>query len=324
MCKRFAVPLVAIVAAVVFYFQDIILSTVNLIAEYGVHGIVLIESNNRVILKKTTIKPDNPQFVCASLVKQITSTLILRECERDIIKLDEKANTYLKESQKIDDRIEVQHLLSHCSGLQEDNTVEFDPGSAYKYSNRSYVVLGMILENTTKSSFMELAQNLLLEQSMLDSFLIDAPTLPEIQQKHPKLILSSIANKVHFPHYRKGNQQIFPRNPCGGLISTAEDLSKWNMQLHNGKILSDKWYQCMIHPRAKSNFPEGYYGYGLCRYSKKEIYSIGYACGYKATMSYFPKSQISLVILENTTCGNYQKDFRYHRWIRFLTKLIIQ
>lgn len=304
----------------IFYLQNIVLFAVNLITEYCISGVVLIESDNGVIFKKFTLKTDNPQFVCASLVKQITSVLVLRECERGYIELNEKANKYLNAFQKIDNRIEVQHLLSHCSGLQEDNTVKFTPGTSYEYSNYGYVVLGRILENVTNSSFTELAQDLFMKQGMTDSCLVDAPTLPEIQRKHPNLVLSATAKKVKFACAKKNGLQTFPRNSCGGLISTAEDLGKWNRQLHNGRILSDEWYQLMIYPRIKSNFPEGYYGYGLCRYSQQEIYSIGYACGYKATMSYFSKSRISLIILENDSCGNYQKDFKAHCWIRFLMK----
>jgi len=314
--------LCAVILAIVFCFQNMQLFALSLITEYGVHGVVLIESDDKVIFKKSTLKTDDPQFLCASLIKQITSVLILRECERGKIQLHEKANNYLKESQNIDNRIEIQHLLSHTSGLQENNSLKFAPGSAYEYSNYGYVVLGRILENVTHSSFSELAQKLFAEQGMNDSFLVDAPTLSEIQRKHPNVVLSATADKVQFSYIEKNSKYVFPRNSCGGLISTAADLSKWNRQLHGGKILSDASYQAMIYPRIEANFPEGYYGYGLCRYSQDEIYSIGYACGYKATLSYFPQSRVSLVILENDSCGDYQKDFRWHRWIRWLVRLI--
>ena len=111
---------------------------------------------------------------------------------------------------------------------------------------------------------------------------------------------------------------IFPGNSCGGLISSAQDLSKWNNQLNEGKILPYDLYKMMIYPRILSDFPKGYYGYGLCN-TENEIYHIGYVCGYKSTMSYFPKTRISLIILENKCCNDNEKDFRKHRWIRWLT-----
>ena len=307
------------VVVAVFSLRSLFL--VDLITRWGFHGVVLIEKNNNVIFKKSTVCSENPQFLCASLIKQITSTLILREVQHGTLQLDEKANKYLKKSQKIDDRIEIRHLLSHSSGLQVNNSAKFTPGTAFEYSNRGYIVLGKILENVTKTSFTNLAQNLFRELNMTDSFLIDAPTLPEIQYKHPCFMLSDKAETSTFSYVEKKGEKIFSGNPCGGLISTAEDLCKWNYQLHEGKILSRNLYELMVSPQIKSNFPEGYYGFGVCRYSQNEIYHIGYVCGYKSTMSYFPKTKISLVILENNSQDNYEKDFCKHRWIRRILSL---
>lgn len=310
----------AAIVVVVIGFRNLLI--IDLITSCGFHGIVLIERDNEVIFKKSTLSENHPQFLCASLIKQITSALILREVGQGHLRLDEKANKYLEESQKIDDQIEVQHLLSHSSGLQIDNSVKFTPGSAYEYSNYGYVVLGMILENVTKSSFSDLAQNLFTELKMNDSFLVDAPTLPEIREKHPRFVLSKKANESQFFCIEKNEEKQFPRNPCGGLISTAEDLGRWNYQLHNGKVLPSDLYRLMITPKIKADFPEGYYGCGVCIHSQEEIYHIGYACGYKSTIAYFPKSKISLVILENNSCDDYKKDFRKHRWIRWIVSIL--
>ena len=178
------------------------------------------------------------------------------------------------------------------------------------------------MENVTETSFSELAQNLLSEQGMTDSFLIDAPTLPEIQQKHPHFVLSSAADTSSFSYVEEDGERIFPGNSCGGLISTVHDLSKWNNKLHEGGILPYDLYEMMIYPRIQSDFPEGYYGYGVCN-SENEIYHIGYVSGYKSTISYFPKTKISLIILENQCCDDCEKDFRKHRWIRWLVGLIV-
>jgi len=313
---RLILGVFAIIIAIWVGFRSLFL--IDLITSWGFHGVILIEKNNELIFKKSTLGKSHPQFLCASLMKQITSALILREVESGSLRLDEKANKYLKKSQKIDDQIEIQHLLSHSSGLQKDNSVKFAPGSDYEYSNYGYIVLGTILENVTKSSFSDLIQNLFTELNMNDSCVVDAPTLPEIQERHSLFVLSPKADQSQFFYVEKEGEKKFPGNSCGGLISTAEDLGKWNHQLHSGKVLSSDLYNLMISPKIKANFPEGYYGYGVCRYSQDEIYHIGYACGYKSTMAYFPKSKISLIILENDSCDDYEKDFRKHRWIRWL------
>lgn len=300
-----------------FFFQDVVLFSIDFLTRRNFHGVILIETNNKKIFEKSTLKEKNPQFLCASLIKQITSALILREFDRGNLKLGDRANEYLDESQQIDDRIETWHLLSHSSGIQRDNSVKFEPGTAHEYSNYGYMILGIILENVTKFSFSELAQNFLLEQGMTNSFLVDAPTLPEIQQKHPSFVLSATADTSSFSYVEEDGKKIFPGNSCGGLISTAQDLSTWNRRLNEGEILPYDLYKMMIYPRIPSNFSEGYYGYGLCN-SEKEIYHFGYVCGYKSIMAYFPKTKISLVILENQCCNDYEEDFRKYRWIRWL------
>lgn len=321
-CKFSGIIYGILVAVCVFIIVLVFRSVfvIDLLTDWGFQGVILIEKDNRVILRKSVLKELNPQFLCASLIKQITSTLILKELEKKNLRLSDKANKYLNESQKIDDSIEIQHLLFHSSGLQMDNSVKFSPGSNYEYLNQGYVILGMILENITKTSFSDLAQNLFTELNLTDSFLVDAPTLPEIKQKHPRFVLSEKAETTRFFYTEEDGKLFFPRNSCGGLISSAEDLSRWNNLLHEEKILSHDVYRLMIAPQIKSNFPKGYYGYGICRYSSKEIYHIGYACGYKSTISYFPKSKISLVILENYSCDNYKKDFQKHCWIRWLIR----
>ena len=79
-------------------------------------------------------------------------------------------------------------------------------------------------------------------------------------------MLSEKADTSSFFYIKKGREKKFPGNSCGGLISTAESLSKWNYQLHNEKILSSDLYKIMIDFQIKADFPEGHYGYGLYRY----------------------------------------------------------
>ncbi len=95
---------------------------------------------------------------------------------------------------------------------------------------------------------------------------------------------------------------------------------KANKYLEESEKIDDRIEICHLL-RIQADFPEGYYGYGLCN-AKGEIYHIGYAYGYRSTMSYFPKTKVSLIILENYADNDYQKDFKKHRWIRWLTRLL--
>src|SRR5204862_3147035 len=96
-------------------------------------------------------------------------------------------------------------------------------------------------------------------------------------------------------------------NPGAGVITTARDLLRWNLALHNGKILSSKTYIQMVTSSISRNHPRygliGY-GYGLQLINKDDFLEIshnGYLDGFTSTLIYYPKSKVSLIILENVT-----------------------
>lgn len=290
-------------------------------------GVVLITKNNKIIYEKSYLdkKLCDQQFLAASLMKQITCVLILKEAEKGNLDLLEKANKYLKKEQKINGDITIHHLLSHTSGIINDCSVKFVPGTQYEYSNYAYVILGYILQNVTGEKFDDTATKLFQQLGMEDSFLIDEELLANMQKNHPNFILSLLFENGEFVEISKKStrnyiidcgRKIFFGNSCGGLISTAYDLNKWNHMLHNGKILSTKMYEKMISKIIESNFPSGFYGYGVCSPNESEIFHIGYVSGYKSTLSYFPKYKISLVILENISVNDYKSDFKMHENIR--------
>lgn len=298
-------------------------------------GVVLIAKDDRIIYEKSYLDEClcDQQFLVASLVKQMTSTLILKQAEKGKLNISEKANKYLKEGQKIHDEITVHHLMSHTSGVMNGRSVKFPPGTQYEYSNTAYVILGYILKNITGKEFDDLADEMFRSLEMDDSFLIDEEFICNLKNKHPSFMQSLLFDHGHFceisntskrSYIMDRGKKVFFANSCGGLVSTAYDLNQWNYMLHNGKILSPKMYQKMISKVIKSDFPRGFYGYGVCIPNDEEIYHIGYVSGYKSTLSYFPKYKISLVILENISVNDYEPDFKMHNDIRKIVLKYVQ
>jgi CubicO group peptidase (beta-lactamase class C family) len=288
--------------------------------------------DDKIIYKKSYLdKPiSSQQFLTASISKQFTSVLILREVEKGNINLSEKANNYLKDNQKINDAITVHHLLTHTAGIVIDKLVKFTPGEKFEYSSTAYVMLGFILENVTGREFDDLAKDLLKEADMTNSFLLDGKTLRFIQKQHPELVTSFLFKNGKYdeagmkrkilcftdPNKKTSNKKVFFINSCCGLISTAHDLNKWNHMLHNGQILSPEMYKKITTRMIKSDFGVSDYGYGICISDNNEIFHLGYKDNYVSTLSYFPKYKISLVILENISVGSYRADFKMHEKIR--------
>jgi CubicO group peptidase (beta-lactamase class C family) len=93
--------------------------------------------------------------------------------------------------------------------------------------------------------------------------------------------------------------------PAAGLITTAEDLVLWNENLHSGKLLSNSLYKQMTTGSSVRNHPifgEIPYGYGVQMDASMGISEIGhggYTPGFAATNFYYPKTKVSVLVLEN-------------------------
>jgi len=114
--------------------------------------------------------------------------------------------------------------------------------------------------------------------------------------------------------------------PADGIISTANDLVKWNNLLHNGKILQPETYQLLITPSTLSQHdvfgktPQGY-AYNIRNVTENNINYIGHTGlgdGFSAINIYFPKSKVSLVVLQNIMPDNSEDYYFYEKQFKNL------
>ncbi len=119
-----------------------------------------------------------------SITKTFTASLVMEQVEAGALSLDDPIETWIPHTDG--SKITVEMLLRHTSGLPSytdeiilqlfglpqkefipeqlyttiaDNPLKFEPGTGHEYSNTNYLVLGMILEKVTGSSYGELLQN---------------------------------------------------------------------------------------------------------------------------------------------------------------------
>ncbi len=124
-------------------------------------------------------------YLCGSITKMFTSTLLLQCVERGQVDLDERVKTYLPEFTLAPpakaDEIRVRNLLNHTNGIDGDlfwpNEVKgrdalkyyvaqlgahcgtlFDPGEYVSYSNAGMLVAGRLLEVVTGESYHNLLE----------------------------------------------------------------------------------------------------------------------------------------------------------------------
>lgn len=193
---------------------------------------------------KTTT--DTPMAI-GSVSKQMTSFALLQLVEDGIVALDDPVIEHLPEFKLADQRvvdITLRHLLSHTSGLPSPVIVEpasnldegvqrlsqweleSDPGQHYRYSNMNYHVVARLIENITEMPFATYLQEHVFQPlGMHDTRTVNTTHAddPGLQNGH--------VNAYGLALPLQEMEQLVAG--AGGVVSTAEDLSRWLAMLTN-------------------------------------------------------------------------------------------
>lgn len=274
------------------------------------NGVILIAENGKIKYSKAhgfknfdnkTVLNIDDQFEIMSNSKQITAVLILKEVEKGKIDLQSPIKKYLpKLTQPLADSVTVHQLLNHTHGiLAIDKPILFKPGTDFKYGNISNILLGEIIEYSSKRRYSELANELFKNLKMKNTFAYSKEKMKKVVSGHfSKENLFTVVNSTQI------NEESIPAD---GIISTVKDLAIWNNNLHKGKIVKPETYKLMISSTVFSQHnvfgkEKVGYGYGIriCENEKnKYIGHTGLGDGFASMNLYFPKKKLSLIVLEN-------------------------
>ena len=285
------------------------------------NGVILIAKNGKTAYskaygfanfeKKTSLNTDD-QFEIMSNSKQITAVLILKEVEKGKIDLQSPIKKYLpKLTQTWADSVTVHQLLNHTHGIDELNKpLLFKPGTDFKYGNLSNRLLGEIIAFSSKRTYSEMANELFKNLKMKNTFAYSKEKMQNVVSGH--------MNKKNSFKVVNSTQISEESIPADGIITTTKDLTIWDNNLHKGKILKPETYKLMITSTvfAQHNvFGKDKVGYGygirICENDKtKYIGHTGLGDGFASMNLYFPKNNLSLIVLENQM--NENNDLSYY------------
>jgi CubicO group peptidase (beta-lactamase class C family) len=251
------------------------------------NGAVLVAQHGEIIYAKGVGEanmeahvPNTPQtrFGIASITKQFTAALTLQLAAQDKIRLDAKISEYLPWYRKdTGQRITIEHLLHHTSGLPADyDSPEFSdsaqaarhyepqqfaerfcqpdlasqPGTKWAYSNCGYVLLGLILEKVSGKSFDDLLhEQILVPLGMKNTGL----NRNDLAQSSGAIGYTRHAGTRYTPGPYLDQGHIFS---AGAMYSTVEDLFLWNQALSSDKLFSKELREQIFIPGL------GDWGYG--------------------------------------------------------------
>ncbi len=262
------------------------------------------------------------KFNIASITKTFTAVAVLQLYEEGKIDLKTPIGEYLKDypNEKVRNSVTISQLLTHTAGLPnfyvtnfldrckfdfkevkdflplfENDTLLSEPGEEYNYDAAGYVLLGLIIEKVTGSSYYDyLEENIFQKAKMPNTAAYDVDAI--IENKANGYTFSGDTTKP-----LKNNVFYLSKASPGGFhYSTVEDLFNFNQALFDNKLINQKTLDLMIKPRVKGY--NTHLGYGIDidqRYNEKILGHSGGWYGISGEIIYLPKSDYTITILSN-------------------------
>ena len=248
------------------------------------------------------LNSSNTVFPIGSVSKQFTAVLLLKQVELGTIKLSDPFSKYLDSYQNTEFKSStIEQLLNHTSGVSDSgNSLQSKPGKEFNYSNKGYYLLGQVLEKITGKSYTENAQELFNSIQLKNTF-----TALNFKGDHfGSAYLGNATNQEKIAGMPERLAEKSISIAAGGILSTVDDLHRWNQALYSGKIVKSELVDQFIAPnssRAHPIFGKMDYGYGIMIHPNepKSYFHSGYIKGAPALNVYFPHNKTSVIILSN-------------------------
>jgi len=257
----------------------------TLAKEKGFQGVVLVATNGHVLFQKgyadavegwgVANTPDT-KFELAPLTKQFTGTAILLLAQAGKLDLDAPVTRYYQQAPESWRHITVKELVTHTSGLPNNELSDFNkgicvpytleeligtfkskplkfkPGSDWAYTNTEYYLLAYIIQTLSGESYADyLAHQVFQPLGMNASGF--APTLAVIPQMAEGY--TRVGKSLRHRDYFDRSLEV----GAGGLYSTASDMLRWNEALNGEKLLNRKSLDLMFTPSSPGNYGFGWF-----------------------------------------------------------------
>lgn len=328
----------ALIDSTINQFQEKLLAQQidSVFSKYQFNGSVAVLKNDEVLYQKENGFGDfkqkkkldsNSVFAIASLSKQFTAVLILLQEDSGKLNTEDKVSKYLTDFQSNQFKnIKIKELLNHTSGISDFGSgLLSEPGKEFHYSNKGFRLLGEIIAKVSGKSYDENLKELFEKVGMKNS-----STANLFQGKN--LAGAFTGNSKNFQVVedmpkRLANQSISV--PAGGILSTVNDLHRWNTALYNGKILKPASFTKFSEKSSDRNHQilgKMDYGFGIMMNVGKPTayFHTGYVKGAPSLLIYYPESQTSVVILSNIADELKGKNaiFNPHKEIKQITDVV--
>ena len=310
----------------------------TLAAETGFSGVVRIDRGDETLARAYGLAhrgfevPNevDTRFGLASAAKGFTALAVVSLIADGVLELSTPARSVLDgDLPLIDDRVTVEQLLAHRSGIgdylddegfdpasyvmpvpvQELATTEdylavldghpsrFAPGERFAYCNGGFVVLALIAERASGVPFHDL-----VEQRVCGPAGLTETGFPRSDELPARTALGYVevegrwkTTVFHLPVRGSGD---------GGIYSTAADISSLWRAFFGGRIVSPDWVAEMVRPRSDAPAHSKRYGLGFWLHASSDAVLLeGYDAGVSFRSTHDPYAHVTVTVISNSADG---------------------
>jgi CubicO group peptidase (beta-lactamase class C family) len=226
------------------------------------------------------------RFNLGSMNKMFTSVVIAQLVEQGKLSYDDPLSKFLPDypSAAAARKVTIRHLLTHTSGLgsyfndeffrasrdrfrtvdemmqlAKGDSLAFEPGTRWAYSNTGMLVLGKVIEVVTKQDYFDYVREHIAKPAGMtrsDAFELDRVNenlAVGYEKEYADDGTTRYRNNI-FLHVMRGG-------PAGGGYSTAPDLLRFAEAFRTGKLVTPATFELMTTPKPEVSSPR--YGYGF-------------------------------------------------------------
>jgi CubicO group peptidase (beta-lactamase class C family) len=263
-----------------------------------------------------------------SISKTFVAYGILKLAKENKLSIEDELYKYFPnfKDTAIPHKVKLKHMLTHTSGLpnlrkiNEDSafyisakdienwepvyqadSLEFEPGSKYNYSNIAFNGLALIIEKVSGMKWQEYIMKNIIEPSGMKTSVIQDGPFPESGVSHAYLF----DGKNYFEK-DYGEEPTFPASGNGGVWSSVDELWKYEQAVQQNIFLDSDWIKksrtVFEHKNWRDTIPSEL---GLSWFmtefeGNKLIGHTGSQGGFRADYVWVPAKNVFYVILCNT------------------------
>jgi hypothetical protein len=218
-------------------------------------------------------------FDVGSVSKQFTATAVLKLAEAGKLRLDDSIASILPGVPEDKRPITIHHLLTHTSGVSDfgrdtdresrdelvaawlAQPVASAPGTTYEYSNLGYSVLAAIVELASGESFERYLHEALFAPAGLRDTILSWEPPDASRGRTVALGYGGFTDPCGGEDPRTGDPGWRLRGN-GGVLSSVDDLLRWERALGEGRVLGRDWQERLFRPYTTAEADFLSYGYG--------------------------------------------------------------